>query len=353
MARIVSVWLERWPIARFLRTQGRSADARDIDPDQPFALSVEAAGGPRVAAVNEAGAVAGVAAGDRLADARAKAGRLQVRPMDPAADRAALERLGLWASRYTPVVAPWDGASGADGLFLDVTGATHLWGGEAGLVADLRRRLEGFGLSARVVLAGTAGAGWALARFGDRAMLVLEAGEEARALALLSVEGLRIRPETSAALRRLGLKRIGDLYGQPRAPLAARFGQGLLARLDGALGDAPEPLVPMPPPPSYEARQNFPSPVHTQETVVAVAGELMQELVPDLGRAGVGARALRLCLSRVDGEACLVDVGLAAPTRDPRHVERLVGLKLERLGGALDAAFGFETMRLEVLAAEP
>src|SRR5262249_57667088 len=78
-------------------------------------------------------------------DARAKTGSLQVRAADPAADDAALKRLALWATRYTPAVAPWDETNGADGLFLDVAGASHLFGGEEELIADLAARLAPFG----------------------------------------------------------------------------------------------------------------------------------------------------------------------------------------------------------------
>src|SRR4051812_47015563 len=167
MPRILSVWLERWPIRRFLLAQDRNPPfGAPVDPAKPFVFSVDASGGPRIAALNEAAEAQGVAAGEGLADARAKAATLQIRALDAAADAAALRRLALWATRYTPSVAPWNAENGADGLFLEVAGAAHLLGGEAGLVADLQRRLAGFGLPARLALADTPGAGWALARFG-------------------------------------------------------------------------------------------------------------------------------------------------------------------------------------------
>src|SRR5579872_6847484 len=142
MSRIVSVWLPRWPIRRFVATQAKNASAKLVDPEQPFVLAVAAAGGPRIAAMNEAAEAAGLAVGDPLADARAKAGFLQVRAVDSAADDAALRRLTLWATRYTPTASPCDEANGADGFFLDVEGASHLFGGEDKLVADLAARLQ-------------------------------------------------------------------------------------------------------------------------------------------------------------------------------------------------------------------
>src|SRR5207245_6602709 len=129
MPRIVSVWLPRWPIRRFLAAQSRTPTSAPtpVDPDRPFVLMVEAAGGPRIAALNEAAAEEGLAVRDLLADARAKVTTLQVRPAEPAADDAALRRLALWATRYTPTVSPWSAPwgeeNGADGFFLDVAGA--------------------------------------------------------------------------------------------------------------------------------------------------------------------------------------------------------------------------------------
>src|SRR5438552_14082812 len=147
MSRIVSVWLPRWPILRFLSAQARSPLCKPIDPERPFVLTIDAAGGPRIAALNAAAEAEGLAVGDQLADARAKAGMLEVRTADVAADAAALRRLALWATRYTPAVSPWGEENGADGFFLDVAGAAHLFGGEEALLADLFHRLNRFGLS--------------------------------------------------------------------------------------------------------------------------------------------------------------------------------------------------------------
>src|SRR3954463_1757865 len=166
MPRILSVWLERWPIRRFLLAQDRNPPSgAPVNPAKAFVLSIDASGGPRIAALNEAAEAQGVAAGEGLADARAKAATLRIRALDAAADAAALRRLALWATRYTPAVAPWIEENGADGLFLDVAGSAHLFGGEEKLVADLAERLACFGLPARLAIAATPGAAWALARF--------------------------------------------------------------------------------------------------------------------------------------------------------------------------------------------
>ena len=211
----------------------RRARLSQIDPRLPLVLAVEASGGPRIAAVNAAAEDCGLMAGDLLADARAKADALQVAALDRAADAAALRRLALWATRYTPAVSPWGEQNGADGFFLDVTGAAHLFGGEEMLLADLSVRLNRFGLPARLAVAETPGVAWALSHFHASDAVVLPADREAAALAPLPIAALRVAPETRhhAAAARLQARR------RPDRP-AARTARGALR---GRAAQAPRP----------------------------------------------------------------------------------------------------------------
>ena len=355
MSRIVSVWLPRWPILRALAAQTKQATEKSIAPDRPFVLVVAASGGPRIAALNEAAEAAGLAPGEPLADARAKAGFLQVRDADPAADDAALRKLALWATRYTPTVSPWNDDNGADGFFLDIEGASHLFGGEEKLIADLAGRLEkNFGLPARIAVADTAGAAWALSRFHRAPLFVLPSGQEAAALSPLPIAALRLTPETRSALRRLGFKTVGALLDKPRAPFAARFPIELLRRIDQALGRIDEPLVPIIAPPVYHCLRYLLEPIFTQEAVVAHASRLMQTLTHVLARDDVGARRLRLvplqCRRRGRNHrhrADAADTQRRARGTSHRSEARCAG------NATRDAGFGFETIGLAVTHAEP
>jgi protein ImuB len=304
--------------------------------------------------LNAAAEVLGLATGDLLADARAKAEFLQVRDADPAADDAALRRLALWATRYTPTASPWNEDNGADGFFLDITGAAHLFGGEEKLLADLAARLrKNFGLPARLAVADTPGAAWALSRFHKTPSFVLPCGQEAAALAPLPIAALRLVSDTRATLRRLGFKTVGSLLDKPRAPFAARFPTELLRRVDQALGRIDEPLVPVVAPPVYHSLRYLIEPIFTHDAIIAHANRLMATLVHVLTRDDVGARGLRLCLYNVDGAVETIDIGLTLPTRNVSHVARLIELKLEALAATCDAGFGFEAIGLAVTCAEP
>jgi protein ImuB len=371
MPRIVSVWLEHWPVTRLRRARARPcptgassarADGGREDGTQqdgtqddgahgdgPLVVAAMEANGLRLVAVDAAARALGLEPGETLARARARIGTpVAVHPADPEADEAALHRLCLWAKRYTPVVAPYGPAEGADGFFLDIAGASHLFGGEAQLLADLARRLRAGAIPARIALADTPACAFALARHGGGGLVA--PGCNGEALQALPVSALRLDPGTAQALARLGLRRIGDLAAAPRAPLARRFGETLLLRLDQALGRRPEPLVSAEDPRDFEAQRGFLEPIGQPETIVATATGLMERLAPRLEAAGLGARALRLSLTRVDGVVRTLDLGMSLPSRCPVQLARLLTLRLDRLGPALDAGFGFETVGLAVTA---
>src|ERR1700679_3095171 len=222
MPRILSVWSPNWAIATWRRKHASSSPA-----EAPFALITTDRGVRRLYAVDEAAADLGLFVGQKATDAMALVPELAVEEADPEGDLASLTALLDWCVRFSPAVA----ADPPDGLLLDITGVAHLWGGEPALLDDLLARLVGQGIPARAAVAGSAGAAWALARFGeDRS--VVPPGAEAAWVAPLPVTALRLAPETAAQLARLGLARIGQPPPLPRAQLARRFGPATLTRLD-------------------------------------------------------------------------------------------------------------------------
>ena len=294
--RVIAVWLPTFATDRLQRAE--------YDPDLPLATVGAVHGGLRVAAANGAARRAGVDPGLPVADARALAPGLRTVNATPAADARALESLAGWCGRYTPWTAVDGGGrhgfvdgggrhgfvdgdgghgfgdgDGGHGVWLDVTGCAHLFGSEADLLGDLTERLGGLGLTVRAALADTPGGAWAVARFapGDDATVV-PAGETRAALAPLPVAGLRLPRETAEGLQRVGLRRIGDLLPLPRAPLAARFGEALVRRLDQALGRQDEPVSPRLPVPALRVRLNFAEPIGLLDDVTRATRQLLDDL---------------------------------------------------------------------------
>ncbi len=254
-----------------------------------------------------------------------------------------LIRLVEWCDRYSPLAAQ----DGEDGVVLDLTGCAHLWGGEAGLLADLKERLRRMKLNAQGAIAATWGAAWALARFG--APWLVHGGNLTPVLEPLPVEALRLTAQTLGELRRLGLTTVAAVRKIPRGSLSARFGESLLRRLDQAWQQAAEPLHPWRPPAAYRATRLLAEPIATVASVELVLDELLEEICARLEKNQLGSRQVDLAGYRTDGTVDRCGVRTSKPTRSVRHLRRLFSERLESLW----ADFGFESFVLSVPEVEP
>lgn len=323
------MWFPRLTSDRVLR-------ARPVET--PFVIAARLGNTDLIHCLNLAAERAGLHRGMRMADARSYCPDLISRPVDTVRDARFLRGLRRWAEQF----CPWVGFDGEDGLVLDITGASHLWGGEAALLADMRARLERARITVRLAAAQTRGAAWALAHFGG------DAGGEDDLLSL-PVAALRLTPATVTALQRLGLRKIGDLVASPRAPLARRFGADVLRRLDQALGERSEPVTPEVEPPQFSTRLTLPEPIGLESDVMAATERLLVPLCAKLIAHEAGARCLLLTLRRVDQISKQVELRLAAPMRDPARILPL----FQRAVAEVEAGFGIDQVRLEAVLVEP
>jgi protein ImuB len=362
MKRIISLWFPKLSTDRLARSG--ASDWRAKWQTSPAATVAWSDNCPTLAALNPHARAAGLRVKMRLADAHTLVRELVTTAVEPAADHALVEQLAGWCDRYTPWVAidplgaalaapdaalicSAGGYGGDAGLLLDVTGCGHLYGqgetGERALMADLMQRLSRHDFTCRAAMADTAGAAWALARYAEKqADLFCPGNGQRDALADLPVDGLRLDPVTLETFLRLGLRRIGNLYSIPRAPLSRRFGDLPLSRLDQALGRRDEPIEPRRPPPAFRSRLSFAEPIGRAEDIAAATERLLTALCLQFEKATVGARRLELALYRVDGSVDRTEIGTSRPNRDSPKLMKLFG---ERLG-ALDPGFGVELMIL-------
>ncbi|MEM8616294.1 MAG: DNA polymerase Y family protein [Pseudomonadota bacterium] len=403
MKRYLSIWFPHWPMERLAR-----AEAGAVPTDKPLALVHSGPRGIRIVAVNAIARDNGLHASQPLADARAMLPTLQSRTWEPAADLAALHALARWCGRYGPTrnIEGHDDLEWCDGIWVDISGVAHLYGGEAGLLHDLRQRLTGLGLSVRAGIADTHGAAFALARgcTSDpvlnlrkspalKDLTIAAPGATKTALNDLPVATLRLSQQATLLLRRLGLLRVGQLYGLPRAGLTKRFRQqasrsatsrssrasrqsnkaaksatsasvkpdglsrhdmarmaadDVLRRLDEALGQRAEPLQALLDPPILRVSKAWTDPLLTAEGVIAQSSSLTQEIAERLTAESLGARDVCLSVYRSDGSMAEISAGMSAPCRDADHILHLLS---ERLA-TIDAGFGVDALALDVRAAE-
>ncbi len=299
-----------------------------------------------VAAASRAALALGITPGMPLTQVRAAVPDVVVRDADFDGDARELRKLGIaLARRWTPVVAVADART----LFLDLTGVSHLHGGEEAMARRLVRLLARLGFTARIAVADTVGAAWACAHFAPSSITLLPPGDPLPALGPLPVAALRVEERAQDLLRRLGVETVGQLAALPRAPLVRRFGRTLALRLDQAAGRASEPLDAIVPPVAIMVEQRFAEPLLTAEPIAHWIGQLVTRLAVDLARAGRGARTVVLAATRIDRAVQTIRIGFARPTRAPDHMLRLLVRQVDRL----DPGFGIEALALHVQRADP
>lgn len=348
-ARWLAIYLPRIRTDRLIRSGQAGADQR------PLAVYSKQTNAYEIVGVDARANDLGVRLAMSLADARAIQPKLEAVEAEPDEDARALDNIAAWCERFTPIVV----LDPPEGLFLDITGCAHLFGGEENLRALIVSRLRAQGFGSRAAIAPTAGAAWAFARYRrqTRQSTLREGAGVSHAtsedwqaqLAQLPVEALRLDPNAAALLRRLGLKLIGQIANSPRAAFTARAGEAAMLRLDQALGRAREALTPRRPAPAVYALRRFLEPIFTADAVLQVTQDLCADVVARLDVRGAGLLRAELVLFGVDGRDRVVGVNVSKPLRDVKPLMRLFREKLNIVGENLDAQFGFEAARLDIV----
>ena len=286
---------------------------------------------------------------------------------DPEADLQALRLLAHSCQQFSPIV----GIECPDSLLLNITGCTHLFGGEQRLAELVVRNLQQRGFTVRVAVAGTIGAAWAAAHYGENLgigmgmggrgrgsrratdssqdndlcsesgkrlggslalpIVLTSAEQQTQALCRLSVEALRLPDEILRTLYELDIRQIGQLRKLSRASLKSRFGMELIERIDQAFGDAPELIVPEQPPEPVEADWPFEYPTGDRRTIEVVFRRLLERMAEKLKPRQQGVQQLMCRLQYTDGQPDCFSVGLVHPSLSVDHLFELVHVKLERV----------------------
>src|SRR6478609_1800830 len=130
--RFVSIWFRHLATDWFTLRQPQLKSL-------PFVLRMPSHGRMVISATNFLAEIKGINKGMVLADARAIIPGLEVQDDKPDLVHQLLTRIGEWCIRFTPVVA----VDPPDGLLLDATGCSHLWGGDVPYLDDIVKRISG------------------------------------------------------------------------------------------------------------------------------------------------------------------------------------------------------------------
>jgi protein ImuB len=280
-----------------------------------------------------------------LAQARALCPTLTPADHDPARDAKALESLARWLTRFSPRIQCITGfqpvsskekrapISPVTGILLDATGTRRLFGPPQNLLAQLSTALANLGLPARLAIAPTPGAAWALT-YADHPLVVEHTDDLPTTLAPLPPVALRLDDAALTTLHHLGLHTVGQVVALPRDLLPARFGPDLLRRIDQALGHLAEPLTPLPWHAPIEAAIDFDGIVESLEALWLAFQDLIAQTATHLTRQGLGARQLSITFRRPYADAIERTIELSSPTRNPQTLFNLIRCTMETVGEA-------------------
>ena len=288
----------------------------------------------------------GLDVGLPLANARAICPQLRVFDADQAADVHTLTAIAEWCDRFTPLVA----LDLPRGLFLDITGCVHLFGGEAAMMRLLCDVLTAQGFAVSAAIAGIAVCARTLTRHVHGR--IVREGEEADAVGPLPVSALGADETVVIGLRRAGLKTIGDAASRARHEITARFGAGFTSLLEQALGQSDVPISPLKPLPDYIVEKRFAEPVATEAAISATLSGLAKMLVAAMAQQGKGARRLEARFFRTDGAVRTIMVDTGQPVVRSEVIDRLFRDRLGALSDPLDPGFGFDLIRLSASRTE-
>lgn len=269
--------------------------------------------------------------------------RFSIQRRDVTADDHALGRIAkLIQQQITPIVAiesldvkKWAGISRyqRESLLCDITGVSHLYGGESALCHAAVSLLSRYGLVCRAAVADTVSESWAFARYSwmNSSLPICIAsgltGETVRNQ--LPVESLRLFPDAYKNLKRLGVDRVGQLLALPRSGLISRFGKHLVLQISRILGERDEPLSIYCAPGENRSSLILEYPTQDLPLLQDRVQLLVSQVCKKLLDTQHGVLRLLLRLDLVDHQSQQFEVGLFAPTVDASQISGLVNQQLE------------------------
>ena len=306
-----------------LEALGRDAGAATAPS---LAVASDGSAHSSLLAVNERARAAGIRPGMGFGAACARVPRLEVRKREPALETAALEKLAVWAGRFTAFVSPAPPA----GLLLEVGGSLRLFGGVEMLRQGIESGLRELGFEASIGTAPTPAAAWLLARAGFPEP-VLDRSRLPGRLAEVPLACLDLPEPALRDLAAMGVRSFRDACRLPREAVSRRVGEALVDAMDRALGRRAEARARYTAPPDFSRRLDFPDEVEEMSPILAGLRRLLRELESFLQARALGVSELELRLLPHFAPALRIPVSLISASRDPEHLLDLLEKRLEKV----------------------
>lgn len=327
------------PLGVVLVEEGATTPPRQLSLSaggKPLAPEAELPASEVLSAVNREAERCGVRAGQTLAEASAMIARLGVARLKAAEVERALGGLAEVALGYGATVA----LAAPDTVWVDISGAAHLFGGEEALAQDLAERVRELGHRVKVAVSAGPELARAFARWSSPAgVAIIPAWQTPLAAAELPIHALPLGPDNLGYLTRLGLLTWGDLSRQPRSALAPRLGREAARVLELCAGEDGMPLTPYRPAGTLVEESSWDDAVAGTEPLGFVLRGLTARISARLCARGEAAELLEVTLlhdpviARFRGvpPQTVLSFKLSSPLHREAELRRVVAARLERL----------------------
>ena len=293
-SRVLAIWCMDWPAVAVAAATGQPATA-------PVAVTLA----NRVIACSSAARAAGVRRGLRRREAAARCPQLHVATADADRDARFFEGVIVAVDDLVPraeVLRPGL-------LVLPVRGAARYFGSEQQAAERLIDAVAVSSVAGAECQVGIADQ-LSTAVFAARAGRVVEPGEDARFLSVLSIRQLATEPSLSGPGReeltdllwRMGIRTIGQFAGLSRTDVASRFGADGVAAHRFARGEPERGPSGREPPPELEAELDCDPPIDRVDAAAFAGRSLAGALHQKLMAAGVGCTRLAIHAVTANGE---------------------------------------------------
>jgi nucleotidyltransferase/DNA polymerase involved in DNA repair len=259
---------------------------------------------------SEQAAASGVHPGMTLRQAHHRCPKAVFLPVDKDAYAQAFEKVLDILDRFSPIVE----ADSLGKAFLDITGTERLFGPAAKLAEQISQDVFlQTGFKSQVGVAGSKFVAGIAASLASASPLIVRNGEEKRFLEALSVELLPVSQEAMTWLKRLGLRRMGQVASLVDNALASQLGREGLTAHRLANGIDKEPVRPRPRPDILEGMVSFEAPSESLDSLLTAIDKLLDRLVPLLRKRYQVCSQIRLCFCSDDAQSWSDIVNLKTP----------------------------------------
>ena len=251
---------------------------------------------------------------------------LQLLPRSPECEAAARAVFLECASIFSPRIEeiPRDTQCA---FVLDIAGTERLFGPPAALAQRMQESLAASGFRASVAVSANFHTALLMAS-ASRGIAIVEQGQEAVALAHLSLHTLELPQKEAETFELWGIRSLGALAQLPEVELITRLGQGGRRWREIASGTLPHLFQPAEPKFSLEEFYEFESALEQVDSVLFIAARMIDSLATRAAGRALFLALLTLSMRLEGGRSHQLTLRPALPTIDRKFLLKLLQIEL-------------------------